>query len=59
MRWIEMSTFSDIIMRTHPSNKPEFNYQAFSDNQTAQFLAYFGKQHVILSSYKRQLMLDA
>jgi alpha-glucosidase len=31
-RWIEMSTFSDIIMRTHPSNKPASNYQIYSDN---------------------------
>ncbi len=53
MRWIEMSTYSDVIMRTHPSNKPDFNYQVFSDNETAQFLAFFGKQHVQLASYKR------
>ena len=26
MRWIEMSAYSDIIMRTHPSNKPLLNY---------------------------------
>ena len=25
-RWIEMSTFSDIVMRTHPSNKPAINF---------------------------------
>lgn len=59
MRWIEMSAYSDIIMRTHPSNKPDFNFQVFSDNETAQFLAFFGKQHVQLASYKRQLMNEA
>jgi hypothetical protein len=53
MRWIEMSTYSDVIMRTHPSNKPNFNFQVFSDNETAQFIAYFGKLHVQLASYKR------
>lgn len=26
MRWIEMSAYSDVIMRTHPSNKPDFNF---------------------------------
>ena len=26
MRWIEMSTYSDIIMRSHPSNKPALNF---------------------------------
>ena len=41
LRWIEMSTYSDVIMRTHPSNKPVLNYQVFSDNNTAQFLAFF------------------
>lgn len=25
MRWIEMSTFSDAVFRTHPSNNPAFN----------------------------------
>jgi sulfoquinovosidase len=43
LRWIEMSTYSDVIMRSHPSNKPLLNYQAFSDNETAQFLAFFGQ----------------
>lgn len=31
-RWIEMSAYSDVVMRTHPSNKPLLNYQVFSDN---------------------------
>jgi alpha-glucosidase len=35
LRWIEMSTYSDVIMRNHPSNKPLLNYQPFSDNETA------------------------
>jgi len=42
MRWIEMSAYSDVVMRTHPSNKPDFNFQVFSDNETAQFFAFFG-----------------
>ena len=25
-RWIEMSTFSDIVMRSHPGNDPDENY---------------------------------
>lgn len=58
-RWIEMSTFSDIIMRTHPSNKPASNYQIYSDNQTAQFFAYFVKQHIQMAQYKRDLMNEA
>jgi alpha-glucosidase len=26
LRWIEINTFSDIIMRTHPSNNPILNW---------------------------------
>ena len=59
LRWIEMSTFSDIVMRTHPSNKPLINYQIYSDNGTAQFLAYFVKQHMALAYYKKDLMIEA
>ena len=59
LRWIEMSTYSDVIMRTHPSNKPVLNYQVFSDNNTAQFLAFFVNQHVKLGPYKRQLIAEA
>ncbi len=42
-RWIEMSAYSDIVMRTHPSNRPLADYQVYSDNQTASFFANFGK----------------
>ena len=58
-RWIEMSTYSDIVMRTHPSNKPQINHQIYTDNNTAQFFGYFVKQHVTLATYKRSLMLEA
>lgn len=56
MRWIEMSTYSDVIMRTHPSSKPADNFQVFSDNETADFLAFFVKQHVSLAPYKKALI---
>lgn len=46
LRWIEMNTFSDLMMRTHPSNIPNSNWQVYSDEETAQFFAYFGKVHV-------------
>jgi alpha-glucosidase (family GH31 glycosyl hydrolase) len=31
-RWIEMSTFSDAVFRTHPSNLPDYNAQIW-DNE--------------------------
>lgn len=59
LRWIEMSTYSDVIMRTHPSNKPDLNFQVFSDNSTAQHFAFFGKIHVGLAPYKQALIAEA
>ena len=35
LRWTEMCAFSDIIMRSHPSNLPDPNSQIYSDSQTA------------------------
>eukprot|EP00347_Sterkiella_histriomuscorum_P004531 403360108 len=55
-RWIEMSTFSDAIMRTHPTNRPSVNFQAQDDDEAAQFFAHFAKIHVALASYKRNLI---
>ena len=59
LRWIEMSAFSDAVMRSHPSNDPSKNWQIYDDAETAQFLAFFGKIHKALSAYKRELMAEA
>ena len=54
-----MNTFSDVVMRTHPSNKPASCVQVQDSNETAQFFAYFANIHVRLQPYKRQLILEA
>ena len=36
-RWIEMSTFSDAVYRTHPSNNPDFNLQIWEDEDIVKF----------------------
>ena len=54
-----MSAFSDIVMRGHPSNKPVNNWQPYSDDETADFMAYFGKIHKALFDYKGKLMDEA
>mmetsp|Transcript_18388 Transcript_18388/g.17493 ORF Transcript_18388/g.17493 Transcript_18388/m.17493 type:complete len:199 (+) Transcript_18388:1082-1678(+) len=59
MRWIESNTFSDIVLRTHPSNNPSKNWHIYSDDETAQFMAYFGSIHKALAPYKRTLMTEA
>lgn len=58
-RWIEMSTFSDVIMRSHPSNLPEKDYQIWDEVETIQFLKQFTEIHVKLADYKKQLMTEA
>ena len=45
MRWIEMNTFSDVMIRTHPTNSPDNNWHVYSDEETAQFFSYFAKVH--------------
>ena len=51
-----MNTFSDLVMRSHPSNLPDLNWQVYSDNETASFLSYFSKVHRSLKDYKIALM---
>lgn len=58
-RWIEMSTFSDCIMRSHPSNLPLEDFQIYSDDNAVDFMAKFTKIHVRLEAYKRSLMVEA
>jgi alpha-glucosidase len=58
-RWIEMSTFSDMIMRSHPSNLPDADFQIYNDEAAVNFMAKFVKIHVRLEAYKRSLMVEA
>lgn len=58
-RWIEMSTFSDCIMRSHPSNLPLADFQIYSDADAVTFMAKFTQIHVRLEAYKRDLMVEA
>ena len=46
LRWIEMSTFSDMIMRTHGGVIPEDMYQVWQDPNTTEFFSRFVKIHV-------------
>jgi len=55
-----MSAFSDMIMRSHPSNLPDDNFQIYNDVGYIQFMAKFVRIHAnLLSDYKQQLMQDA
>ena len=58
-RWIEMSTFSDMIMRTHPGTSPDEMYQIYDEHDIAQFFARFVRIHISLKNYKANLMREA
>jgi len=58
-RWIEMSTFSDVIMRSHPSNLPDDDFQVYDDDESVLFLKKFTEIHVKLADYKMDLMKEA
>ena len=53
-----MSAFSDVVMRSHPSNMPEAE-QFWTSNETLLQLKYFVDIHVALSDYKQKLMKEA
>lgn len=59
LRWIEMSTFSDMVMRTHIGTLPDKMHQIWSDEETTDFFAKFVKIHVSLKDYKMKLMKEA
>ena len=58
-RWIEMNTFSDVIMRSHPSSAPDDNYQIYDEDDTILFFKKFVDIHVKLADYKMKLMQEA
>lgn len=59
LRWIEMSTFSDMIMRTHIGLNSEYMYQIWDDSNTTEFFSTFVKIHIGLKDYKMTLMKEA
>ena len=55
MRWIEMATFADVVMRSHPSNMPE-TLQLWSSPRIILHLKKFVDIHVALRTYKQFLI---
>lgn len=58
-RWIEMSTFSDPVMRSHPSSAPDDNYQIFDSDESILFFKKFVDLHVKMADYKMKIMEEA
>ena len=57
-RWIEMAAFSDIVMRSHPSNMPE-TLQLWTSPRIILHLKKFVDIHVALRTYKQFLIEEA
>ena len=58
-RWIEMSTFCDVIMRSHPSSAPDDNYQIYDEDDSILHMKKFTDLHVRMADYKLALMEEA
>ena len=56
MRWIEMNTFSDMIMRTHIGSKPEKMAQIWDNDETLEHFTKFVNIHKDLKTMKMNLM---
>ena len=51
-----MSTFSDMIMRSHPSSSPDKSFQIWDDDETILHMKKFTEIHIALADYKMFLM---
>jgi alpha-glucosidase len=58
LRWAEFAVFTPFF-RTHEGNRPEKNYQAYSDEKIVAEFAALGRQHLALKPYFAQLMTEA
>jgi sulfoquinovosidase len=58
LRWTEMNAFTPVY-RTHEGNKPKPNHQPYTDKDTIEFFARFGKIHFALKDYLKELGKEA
>ncbi len=58
LRWIELSAFN-AVFRTHEGNRPDENWQIYSDDETLRFFARFAKIFAALAPYRKQLSAEA
>lgn len=58
LRWAEFAVFTPFF-RTHEGNRPEKNYQAYSDTKIVAEFAALGRVHLKLKPYFDELMLEA
>jgi alpha-glucosidase len=58
LRWSELNAFT-VLYRTHEGNRPKPNHQPYTDKETIEFFAKFGKIHFALKDYIKELVKEA
>jgi sulfoquinovosidase len=58
MRWTELAAFT-AVFRTHEGNRPEVNYQIYSDEETLQHFSCFAKVYAAWEPYRIKLVEEA
>lgn len=57
-RWTELSAFN-VVFRTHEGNRPDENFQIYSDDEMLRFFDRFARVFAALSDYRKGLVQDA
>ena len=58
LRWTELAAFTPIF-RTHEGNRPEDNYQIYSDDETLRHFSRFAKVYAAWKPYRKELVREA
>jgi sulfoquinovosidase len=58
MRWIELGAFTTVF-RTHEGNRPEVNYQIYSDEETLRHFDRFARVYAAWKPYRMELVKEA
>jgi alpha-glucosidase len=58
MRWVELGAFT-AVFRTHEGNRPEVNYQIYSDEETLRHFSRFAKVYAAWEPYRMKLVKEA
>jgi len=58
MRWVELAAFT-VVFRTHEGNRPEVNYQIYSDEETLRHFSRFARVYAAWKPYRMELVKEA
>src|SRR5215211_6782542 len=58
MRWVELAAFT-VVFRTHEGNRPEVNYQIYSDEETLPHFSRFARVYAAWKPYRMELVKEA